>query len=64
MKTNATDNEVVETIATFGMGRLVKTRSGLCRFDGGTRSDLLEAFEWTAMFCPELVFAGRDPWAN
>jgi hypothetical protein len=53
----ATDADSVETIATFGTGKLVKTRAGAYRFDGGTRHDQLEALEWAALFFPEGVFA-------
>lgn len=59
MNVKSNDSENVETIATFGSGKLVKTRAGAYRFDGGTRHDQLEALEWTALFFPEGVFAGN-----
>jgi hypothetical protein len=44
-----------ETIATFGTGTLVKTRSGSFEFRGGTENDHADAKEWASMFMPEIV---------
>ena len=47
-------------IANFGGAKLVRTIQGRFELRGGTRSDLIEAREWAAMFMPEVTMQKKD----
>ena len=47
-------------IATFGGARLIRTVQGRFELRGGTRSDLIEAREWAAMFMPEVTMQKKE----